>query len=77
MTVAHSHMPMCFKPDDLVRTPSGRTGTVIRINADGTRTIKLLSGEVLDLLPATLFLVRAAVPRPWPSYTMHFSFNGD
>ena len=66
-----------LKPDDMIRTPSGRTGTIIRINSDGSRTVKLLSGELLDLMPAYLFLVRAAVPRPWPSYHLHFSFNGD
>lgn len=54
------------KPGDLVRTPSGATGTVLAINPDGSRELELLNGERVALLPALLYLVRAAVPKPWP-----------
>lgn len=67
-----------IKPGDLIRTPSGETGTVLWINIDGSREIELLGGERVALLSALLFLVRAAVPMPWPSHALHkYSVNGD
>lgn len=56
-----------IKPGDLIRTPSGETGTVLWINTDGSREIELLNGTLVALRPEVLFLVRAAVPKPWPS----------
>lgn len=58
--------PAIIKPRDLVRTPSGATGTVVDINPDGSREIELLNGERVSLLPRLLYLVRAAIPLPWP-----------
>lgn len=70
--------PPTIKPDDLVRTPSGQTGTVTRINPDGSRDVALLNGGTLTLRPEVLYLVRAATPKPWPSHLPpKFSFNGD
>lgn len=56
------------KPGDLVRTPSGGTGTVVTIHPDGSREIQLLNGTFVRLLPQHIYLVRAARPKPWPSY---------
>lgn len=70
--------PPTIKPDDLVRTPSGATGTVLRINPDGTREIQLLNGALVALRPEVLYLVRAAVPKPWPSHLPPaYSTHGD
>lgn len=60
-------MPIVYKPDDLVRTPSGRTCFVTAINPDGSREVKdCSSGAVYDIMPLHLILVRAAIPKPWP-----------
>lgn len=64
-TTAPAKVPT-IKPGDLVRTPSGATATVVDINPDGSRELELLNGERLALLPSLLFVVRAAVPQPWP-----------
>lgn len=56
-----------FKPDDVVRTPTGRLATIQRINPDGSRLIEdSASGERYDIMPGHLTLVHAATPRPWP-----------
>jgi hypothetical protein len=55
-----------IKPRDLVRTPSGATGTVVWINADGTREIQLLNGTFVALKPELLYVVRAAELKSWP-----------
>lgn len=54
-----------IKPGDLIRTPSGATGTVVELNRDGSREI-LVKGELFAIRPQLLFVVRAAVPLPWP-----------
>lgn len=62
--------PILFKPDDLVRTPSGRTCTVLKLNPDGSRRVEdRATGEVYDIMPAHLVLVRASTPKPWPKRT--------
>lgn len=59
-----------IKPDDLVRTPSGRTCICEGINGDGSRALRdVLSGEQFDMLPQHLHLVRAAPVRPWKGRT--------
>lgn len=67
MAIAPAIRVPTIKPGDLVRTPSGATATVLEINPDGSRELELLNGQRLALLPGLLFLVRAALPRPWPS----------
>jgi hypothetical protein len=58
-----------IKPDDLVRTPSGRTCICEGINADGSRALRdVLTGEQLDMHPKHLHLVRPAPIKRWPSY---------
>jgi len=53
----------------MVRTPSGRTCICEGINADGSRALRdMLNGEVFDMRPQFLVLVRAAPMRRWPSY---------
>lgn len=51
----------------MVRTPSGATGFVEKILPFGEREVRLLNGELVTLKADLLFLVRAAIPRPWPS----------
>jgi hypothetical protein len=63
-------LPPTIKPDDLVRTPSGATGTVEDILPDGRRRVRLLDGERVELLPHLLYVVRSAVPRPWSRHTL-------
>lgn len=55
------------KPDDLVRTPTGATGTIERILPGGRREVRLLNGELVELKADLLYLVRSAIPMPWPS----------
>lgn len=63
------HKQPTIKPDDLVRTPSGRTCICVAINPDGSRALRdVLNGEQLDMRPQHLTLVRAAPVRRWPSY---------
>lgn len=54
-----------IKPGDLVRTPSGATGTVVDLNRDGSRDI-VVKGEIFAIRPQWLVLVRPSLPRPWP-----------
>lgn len=65
-----------IKPGDLVRTPSGATGAVVDINADGSRELELLNGERVALLPVLLYLVRAAEPKPWAERTFVWRHHG-
>jgi hypothetical protein len=59
--------PTVFKPDDIVRTPSGQTAVVVRINPDGSREIEdLKTLDRFDIMPRHLTLIRASTPRPWP-----------
>ena len=64
---ALSRAPTIIKPGDLVRLPSGATGFVDCINADGSRDVRLTNGELVTIKARLLFLVRASVPKPWPS----------
>jgi hypothetical protein len=57
-----------IKPRDLVRTPSGATGTVLEILPHGVRLVQLLDGSYIELQVSLLYLVRVAVPKPWPEY---------
>jgi len=56
------------KPHDLVRTPSGGTGTVVAILPRGEREVQLLDGTYLTIKASLLFLVRAAAPKPWRDF---------
>jgi hypothetical protein len=59
--------PTVLKPDDIVRTPSGQTAVVVRINPDGSREIEdIKSLDRFDIMPRYLTLIRASTPRPWP-----------
>jgi hypothetical protein len=61
-----------IKPDDLVRTPSGRTAVVIQVRPCGFRLLQYVDaprGQV-ELHVDDLYLVRSAVPRPWPGYRL-------
>lgn len=55
-----------IKPRDLVRTPSGATGTCIEILPNGEREVQLLDGRVITIRAHLLYLVRRGVPMPWP-----------
>jgi hypothetical protein len=44
-------------------------GTVESLNADGSRDVRLQNGELISIMPCHLYLVRAAIPRPWPKRT--------
>lgn len=60
-----------IKPDDLVRTPDGRTAVCVDLNADGTRTLKdVITGHLFRMHRELLYLVRAATPRPWPKHVL-------
>lgn len=61
------YKPPTIKPDDLVRTPTGETGTVERIISGGRREVRLLNGQLVELKAHELYLVRSAIPMPWPS----------
>lgn len=65
--VGNKSLPI--KPGDLVRTPSGATGTVESVNPDGSRELRLLNGDRLALKPAHLRVVRSAPVLPWPKRT--------
>jgi hypothetical protein len=43
---------------------------VIEINRDGSRRVVLLNGDVVDIMPQHLFLVRAAPVVAWRSYSL-------
>lgn len=63
------HKQPTIKPDDLVRTPSGRTCICTDINPDGSRALRdILNGDTFDLRAGLLTLVRAAPVRRWTSY---------
>jgi hypothetical protein len=58
-----------IKPDDVVRTPTGRTAVCLDINADGSRKLEDVdTKEVFDMMPAKLYLVRSAPVRRWQIY---------
>jgi hypothetical protein len=64
-------VPTTIKPDDLVRTPSGRTCICEGINADGSRALRdVLNGDTFDMRPKLLTLLRSAPARRWPSYRL-------
>jgi hypothetical protein len=55
-----------IKPNDMVRTPTGRTAHVVGLNPDGSRKLAdVATGEIFDMRPEALFLVRAAPIVPW------------
>lgn len=59
--------PPTIKPDDLIRTPSGRTASCIEIRPRGFRLLKdIVSGALFIMHVDELYLVRAAMPKPWP-----------
>lgn len=60
------HKSSTIKPDDLVRTPRGRTCLCLWINADGSRELQdVLTGETFSMMPSLLYCISAAVPKPW------------
>lgn len=61
-----------LKPDDVVRTPSGRLVCIDALRPDGKREAHYVhSGEPLVLDPALpgLYVVHVALPRPWKERT--------
>jgi hypothetical protein len=69
LTVLNVGKKPTIKPDDIVRTPSGRTARCRKINADGSRELEdTVSGELFDMRPEKLYLLRASRPKPWPSH---------
>jgi hypothetical protein len=61
---------LTIKPRDLVRTPSGETGTVVEILPFGEREVQLLNGTYITIKAKLLHLVRAAAPKRWPEYSL-------
>lgn len=59
-------MTSTIKPRDLVRTPSGDTGTCIAILPNHEREIRLINGTYITIKASLLFRVRSAPPLPWP-----------
>jgi hypothetical protein len=59
-----------IKPRDLVRTPSGATGTVVQIMPCGEREVMLLNGTYITIKARLLYLVQAAAPKRWPEYSL-------
>ena len=60
------HSRAVIKPEDMVRTPSGRTCICEAINRDGSRALRdVMNGEQFDLKPQHLLVVRAAPVKPW------------
>lgn len=60
--------PPIIKPDDIVRTPTGRLARCTALNPDGSRELEdLATGERFDLRVDKLYLVQSATPRVWPS----------
>lgn len=64
-------MAITIKPNDLVRTPTGRTARCEDLNADGTRALRdVVTRELFDLHPRHLTLIMAAPVRPWKKRTL-------
>lgn len=63
--------PTTIKPDDLVRTPSGKTARCLEIRPRGFRLIEdVITNERSILHVDDLYLVRSAPPRRWPSHVL-------
>lgn len=59
--------PPTIKPDDLVRTKSGRTAICLEIRQAGFRLIEdAITGQRSTVHVDALYLVRSAKPKPWP-----------
>lgn len=58
-----------FKPDDLVRTPAGRTAKVLSVLPNHEREIQFIDGEreVLVMKLTQLRFVQASKPHRWLS----------
>lgn len=56
-----------FKPNDLVRTPSGRTARVEDLRPDGRRDLRFvdIEGGTCALRPELLTIVATAPAMPW------------
>lgn len=70
MATALSPAPTIIKPHDIVRTPDGRTGEVHHLLPGGFRSVTLETGERVSIHVSELYLVRAAVPVPWPTHKL-------
>jgi hypothetical protein len=63
------HKQVTIKPDDLVRTPSGRTALCIEIRQAGFRLIEdSATGQRSIMHVDDLYLVRAAKPKRWADH---------
>jgi len=63
--------PTPIKPDDLVRTPSGRTCLCLELRPAGFRLIEdVATGQRSILHASELYLVRSAPVKRWPSHTL-------
>ena len=68
-SLAVGNAPATIKPDDLVRTPRGRTCLCVELRPAGFRLVEdIMTGERLILHARDLYLVRAAPVKPWPSH---------
>lgn len=60
-----------IKPDDLVRTPSGRTARCLELRPRGFRLLEDVVTKVQTILHADdLFLVSSAPIRRWTSHSL-------
>lgn len=67
-SIAVGNKPPTIKPDDLVRTPDGRTAVCFALTPDGARLLRdVFSGDIFKMQRESLYLVRASTPKPWPS----------
>ena len=59
-----------IKPDDLVRTPSGRTARCLELRPRGFRLLEDIVTKARTILHVQdLFLVSSAPIKRWPSHT--------
>jgi len=58
-----------IKPDDLVRTPEGRTAICLEIRPNGARLLEDVHTKTRFVMHRDqLYLVRPAAIKPWASY---------
>ena len=69
MNAAVGQFPATIKPDDLVRTPQGRTALCLELRPAGFRLVEdIATGQRSIIHSHDLYLVRAAPVRRWKSY---------
>lgn len=64
-------MANTVKPNDLVRTPLGRTARCEGLNRDGSRLLRdVITGELFDLKPRHLTIIMPAPVFPWKTHKL-------